>query len=317
MTIVRYRLLFLLISLFGLNSYAQYFAGRNDWKKERQEIYIGGGVNNFLGDLGGRNQIGKDYSYVDMELSLTRPSGTFGYRYRLSPKWSWRTEFCYMQVKGDDKLTKETFRHNRNLHFKSNIFELNTNIEFTYVFGRHGNRYHIKNTFKRRYKAYTTMLYASVGVGGFYFNPKAKYGNKWVPLQPLGTEGQGLAGGPGRKYMRVSISIPMSIGYRIAIQKKWTIGIEYNFRKTFTDYIDDVSKTYYPDMAYYKQERGAMAAYLADPSLGEIPTATAPNADGTGAQRGDKQKDSFMAVELKIGYILKQKRKRRVTKAKF
>ena len=33
-----------------------------------------------------------------------------------------------------------------------------------------------------------------VGVGGFYFNPKAKYEGKWVSLQPLGTEGQGLNG---------------------------------------------------------------------------------------------------------------------------
>ncbi len=314
---IKHSFCFLLFLVITANSYAQFFARKNDWKKERKEIYIGGGVNNFLGDLGGKDRIGTDYSYADLELSLTRPSATIGYRYRLSEHWASRTDFAYLGVKGDDKLTAEQFRHNRNLHFKSNLYELNTNIEFAYAFGRHGNKYHIKSTFKRRYKAYTSYIYFSVGIGVFYFNPKAKYGGKWIPLQPLGTEGQGLMGGPGKKYSRVSVSIPFCVGYRLAISKKWTIGIEYNFRKTFTDYIDDVSKSYYPDMAYYKQQRGSIATYLADPSLGDVPNATAPNADGTGAQRGDKQKDSYMALELKIGMILKQKRKKKITRAKF
>ena len=265
LTRLRHITILLLLFFATLNSYAQYFGRKNDWKKERKEIYIGGGVNNFLGDLGGKDRIGTDYSYADLELSLTRPSATLGYRYRLSEHWASRTDFAYLQVKGDDRLTKEQFRHNRNLHFKSNIFEINTNIEFAYAFGRHGNKYHIKNTFKRRYKAYTSYIYFSVGIGGFYYNPKALYKGKWVALQPLGTEGQGLVGGPGKKYMRVSVSVPFCVGYRMAISKRWTVGLEYNFRKTFTDYIDDVSKTYYPDKAYFKQEKGTVATYLSDP----------------------------------------------------
>ena len=34
------------------------------------------------------------------------------------------------------------------------------------------------------------------------------------------------------------------------------------------------------------------------------------NADDTRAQRRDKQKDSYMSIELKFGFFLKQKRKR-------
>lgn len=307
------------ITLFALVSVtvqAQYFAKRDSWKKERKEIIFGAGVSNFLGDLGGLNKIGTHYSYADLELSLTRPTASLGYRYRLNKRFASRTDFSFLMVSGDDKLTLEKFRHNRNLNFKSNIFELSTVIELSLSFDRHGNRYHIKKTMFRRYKAYSTYYYLFVGVGGFYFNPKGNVGGNWVALQPLSTEGEGLPGGP-KKYRRVSISIPIGIGCRFKLNKKWTLGIEYNFRKTFTDYIDDVSGTYY-DKNILLQKKGPIAVAAADPSLGLIPGATAPNGDGSGAQRGDKRdKDSYMNLEIKVGYVLDSRKKRRITKAKF
>lgn len=305
-----------LFFLFSVSAEAQYFAKRDSWKKERKELVFGGGVSNFLGDLGGLNKIGTDYSYADLELALTKPTASIGYRYRLSKRFSSRTDFSYLFVAGNDKLTKEIYRNNRNLHFKSNIFELSTNIEMSLSFDRHGNRYHIKKTMMRRYKAYSSYYYIFVGIGGFYYNPKAQLGGNWYALQPLSTEGQGLQGGP-RKYRRVSISIPMGIGCRFKLHAKWTLGLEYNFRKTFTDYIDDVSGTYY-DNATLLAKKGPIAAALADPSLGLIKNATMPNGDGTGAKRGDKKdKDSYLNLEVKVGYVMNSRKKRRITKAKF
>src|SRR5438309_10025602 len=109
----------------------------------------------------------------------------------------------------------------------------------------------------------------------------------------------------------------MGIGCRWKLNAKWTVGFEYNFRKTFTDYIDDVSGTYY-DKDKLMQYKGPAAVALADPSLGIIKNATAPNGDGTGAQRGDaRDKDSYMNLEIKVGYVLSPKKRRRITKAKF
>jgi hypothetical protein len=306
----------ILITVFCLSVNAQYFAKRDSWKKERKEWIVGGGASNFLGDLGGLNKVGTHYSYADLELELTRPTASLGYRYRINKRFASRTDFSYLLVKGDDKLTLEPFRHNRNLSFKSNIFELSTNIEISLSFDRHGNRYHIKKTLVRRYKAYSSYYYVFVGIGAFYFNPKAQYGGNWYELQKLSTEGEGLPGGPP-KYKRVSICIPIGIGARYKLNAKWTIGIEYNFRKTFTDYIDDCSGTYY-DPKLLLQYKGPVAVALADPSLGLIPNATKPNGDGTGAQRGDKRdKDSYMNLEIKIGYVLDSRKRRRITKAKF
>jgi len=310
------RLIYISIFVFSISTFskAQGFMSSNSWKKYRHEIYLGGGAANFLGDLGGRNQIGKDYSYADLEMSLTRPSVTLGYRYRVSKHFGWRTDFNYMRLWGSDALTEEKFRNNRNLSFRSPIYEISTLLELEIPISKIGNRYHIKKTMKRRFKSSNQLIYGFVGVGGFYFNPQANYNGQWVNLQPLSTEGQGLPGG-ARKYKRVSVSIPIGIGYRLNIARQWTIGLEYNFRKTFTDYIDDVHGVYYdPELLF--QHKGPIAVALADPSKGDIPTATMPNADGTGAQRGDKQLDSYLGVELKIGYLIKSK-KRKKTRAKF
>jgi hypothetical protein len=133
----------------------------------------------------------------------------------------------------------------------------------------------------------------------------------------LNTEGQGLPGSGVKQYKRISISIPIGIGLRYKINDRFTVGLEYNFRKTFTDYIDDVSGRYY-DKSKLLQYKGPVTVALADPSLRLITGATDANGDGSGAQRGNsKDKDSYMNLQVKVGYILKNKKRRRITKAKF
>ncbi len=312
------RFLNILITLFLLGniSYGQYFAKRDSWKKEQKEVIFGIGAANFLGDLGGLNKVGTHYSYADIEMHLTKPSLSIGYRYRLTKKWANRTEFTYLQVAGDDKLTNEYFRHNRNLNFKSNIFELATSFEYALSFDKHGNRYKIKKTMFRRYHSFGSYYYLTAGVAGFYYNPKELYAGNWYNIHDYSLEGQGLPGGH-KQFSRISISIPFGIGAKYTIQRKWSIGIEYLFRKTFTDYIDGVSSTYYSKAALI-QAKGSIAQSLADPNLGQIPNATAPNGDGSGAQRGDtKNKDSYFTLQVKLGYVFNPKSHRRITKAKF
>ena len=309
-------LFLLLISIFLItDAIAQGgFMSSNAWKKQRSEIYLGIGASNFLGDLGGQDDIGKDFSYADLELALTRPSLTLGYRYRALKFLAFRADFNYMRVYGSDELTQEPVRNNRNLSFRSPITEISALVEVTSQITTIGNRYHIKKTLKRRYKASSQYIYGFIGIGVFHFNPQALYNGSWVNLQPLSTEGQGLPGGP-KAYRKISTCIPFGFGYRLNISRKLTLGLEYNFRKTTTDYIDDVSGVYY-DKNLLLQYKGPVAVALSDPSKGDIPGATSPNADGTGAQRGDIQRDSYMCIELKIGYFLDTKSKKR-TRSKF
>lgn len=309
---------FLLLStIFVQKAAAQNYTRANDWKKYRKEVILQVGVTEFLGDLGGQNRIGTDYSPVDLEFSLTRPAVSLAYRYKIAKNFNWHSSFNYLLVAGDDKLTTEPFRNNRNLNFKSNVFELATRLELSYFSKKAGHRYGIKKTLARRHKSRTWELMGFVGVGGFYFNPKGKHPTtgQWIALYPLHTEGQGLPNGP-KQYKKYSISIPMGVAWRTIINKVWCVGLEVNYRKTFTDYMDDVSTTYY-DKVKLREAYGQTSVTMSDPSLGDIPTATMPNGDGTFAQRGDDEKDSYVSAQITIGRFFPPKRGKSKLRSKF
>src|ERR1700741_3951022 len=118
------RLLATICFLTAITAVSQNFIRPNEWKKYRKEVYGSVGAANFLGDLGGLDKIGTDYSPVDLEFSLTRPAVSLAYRYKIAKNLNWHSSFNYLLVAGDDKLTSEQFRNNRNLNFKSNIFNI-------------------------------------------------------------------------------------------------------------------------------------------------------------------------------------------------
>lgn len=308
--------IFIFSTFFLQNIFSQNFTRANDWRKYRKEVVVSFGASGFLGDLGGLNKIGTDYSPVDIEFSLTRPAASLGYRYKISKNFNVLGSFNYLLVKGDDKLTSETFRNNRNLNFKSNIFELSVRAEFSAFWSKVGHRYGIKKTLVRRHKTHSNEFIFFVGIGGFYFNPKGMNPNtgQYEQLYYLHTEGEGLPNGPPQ-YKRVSISIPMGIQWRVAFRKIWSFGVEYNFRKTFTDYIDDVHGTYY-DKAALEQAYGSKAVLMGDPSLGNVPGQTYLG-DGTPQQRGDKQNDSYMSLQVTVGRFFVPKRKKTKLRSKF
>ena len=61
------------------------------WKRNRVEYSFGIGATNFLGDLGGRDQVGTN-GLQDFELKATRMGAVLGYRYQLGESWFVRGE---------------------------------------------------------------------------------------------------------------------------------------------------------------------------------------------------------------------------------
>lgn len=271
------------------------FSEAQRWKRQRYEFSFGAGISNFLGELGGANQIGTNY-FRDLEWSMTRMAVAAGLRYKLSNYFALNTHLTYGRVSGDDKLTEEFFRNYRNLNFYSDIYEFNINFEGAFQQEQVGHRYRLRKV--RGIKGYEIYTYAFVGVGVFYFDPKTTYQGVPVRLQPLGTEGQGLI--PSRKkYSLVQMCIPVGIGFKYTIDRSWGVGLELGIRKTFTDYIDDVSTTYFDFQNYPEANREA--PLLADRSNHSDPDITRP-----GAQRGDpRDKDSYMFAIFSINYKLK------------
>lgn len=303
------RILLFAVILLPLLSYSQ----RN--KKYRWEACLGIGATNFLGELGGANQIGTN-GVKDLEFSLTKPGISLNTRYRKGRYWGFKGGFYWGQVWGYDYLTQEKYRNNRNLHFKSNIFEFSLMTEFYFTKERPGHIYKYKKL--KGWRHIDAQFYMMGGIGGFYFNPKAAYNGVWIPLQPLGTEGQGIKTGM-KKYSRVSVCIPVGIGVKYALDRRWGIGLEVGMRKTFTDYIDDVSTVYYDanEIAANNGNLGAAAAWFSNPGTGNITAANNGGIDPTwvGQQRGDaSDNDAYMFMHLTVNYKIGKFRK---TKSKF
>ena len=272
------------------------------WKGQRKELFFGVGATNFLGDLGGLNKIGTDYSFVDLEWSTTRPSGHLGYRFRFRPWVSTKTILQYGVLRGSDALTNEPYRHYRNLAFKTHLIELSQHIEFVIFNNEHyGKRHSIRGLKGMRNK--NTLVYLFSGFTGFAYIPQSPTG---VNLRPLRTEGQGLPGGP-KPYGLFNYGIPFGAGCKIGLDMVWRISFELSYTKTFTDYLDDVSGLYYDNDAI-AQAYGADAAYWADPSSGAFPGFTFP-----GEMRGDsKQKDAYFFFNVSLVRNLQHHRRGKI-----
>jgi hypothetical protein len=207
-------------------------------QKQTTELGLFFGGSNYLGDL----------QQVRFDKDELHWAGGVFTRFNFSNAFSFKSHFYKGQISGDDRNFEGLEVRKRNLHFRSDIYELGIQLEVTFLqFGERDQR--------------IAAPYIFAGTAVFLFNPQAQYEGEWVDLQPLGTEGQGLDIYPDReKYELVQFAIPLGIGFNLALGKKAKIGFEIGFRKTFTDYLDDVSLTY-PDLELLA-EKNPMAANL-------------------------------------------------------
>jgi len=296
----------LLFCLIASLADAQNRRRRGSFNRKKQpykyEFVCSLGASNFLGDLGGADQIGTN-GFKDLELSLTRPSLGAGMRISLFQFLTAKGNFFWGNVRGNDKLTLEPARNLRNLNFKSNLFELSGQFEYNFMKSKKGHVYQIKGVRGMRHRE--KNIYLFVGGGLVHFNPKGLYNGKWYDLQPLGTEGQGILDGK-KKYKRTTGIFALGGGTRFAINRYWGFGFELGLRKSFSDYLDDVS-TVYPKQSIYNGN--PVATNLSNPMDPANPLMCKPCDD---LQRGDPtNKDAYMFVSFTIGYkVIHKKRSR-------
>ncbi len=172
------------------------------------------------------------------------------------------------KVEAADRYNRD-YLQPRNLSFYSGIQEISAGIELTVL--------DIATT------RFTPYMYGGVAV--FHMNPWT-YDNsgKKTFLRPLSTEGQGLSQYPDKKqYGLIQLSLPFGGGFKYAVNDNINIGVEFSQRKSFTDYIDDVS-TAFVDRDVLYQAKGAKAVELA--YRGDELPGGAQAYPGHGAQRG-------------------------------
>ncbi|MBR9922856.1 MAG: porin family protein [Bacteroidetes bacterium] len=216
------------------------------------------GASNYVGDLSNNS--------VSMYLSESHLAiGGFA-TYHFGPLVAATLEFNYGTLSGQDANSSIEDVRERNLSFRSYLIDAGLTAEL-YIPGF--QPYNL-------YRPVSAFLFAGVGINAY--NPRTLYEGQWVELQPLQLEGQA-------PYSKVSLSIPFGVGMKYAITDRLNLGLRIGARKTFTDYIDDVSGTYvsYTEL---QASNGELAAALGN-RTGEYLGTNEPFIVETGTPRGD------------------------------
>lgn len=206
-----------------------------------QDWHVGliGGISNYSGDLTEKR----------VDFGYTRPMIGLQVKKDLNRFLTARAGFTFGMIAGADSTNASTALKERNLSFRSPIWEGHLGIEL--------------NILDIDDKGFTPYIFAGVGLFSFYPTTRDAAGNK-IRLRRLSTEGQGLPQYPerGGQYALTQISIPFGAGFKYIFTDKFTLGLEVGLRPTTTDYLDDVSKTYI-DQNTLLAERGQQAVDFA------------------------------------------------------
>lgn len=209
---------------------------------QRSELGIFVGTAYYIGDLNPAKH-----------FTNTNSAGGIVYRYNFNPRWALKVSALFGQLEASDKATN--YNNVRNLSFRSPISEISAQAEFNFF-----------NLYTQKGKNFFSP-YMFVGVSAFSFNPQAQLDNHWYDLQPLGTEGQGLAKYPTKDYYSLtSVSMPFGLGIKVNFLKNFSVGLEWGMRKTWTDYIDDIGGTYADNYLLFIK-RSPKVAEIADRSV--------------------------------------------------
>ena len=253
--------------------------GLTDIRAQVSELGITGGVTYYIGDLNPTRHYPKD----------TKLAYGVVYRYNFSDRYAIRLQALNGTLQAYDNRSSDSLQLLRDLHFRARLLEFSGLLEVNF------RKYRSKD---KDSKKWTPFVFA--GLAYFRAAPQAELNGEWYDLQTLGTEGQGTTARPGSDVYTVdNICIPFGAGF------KWNVGrldfqVEWGLRRTYTDYLDDVSGTYV-DRDQLAFENGPLAATFADPSvLGQLPEYT-----NEGRARGDADtRDWYQYTGLSVTYII-------------
>lgn len=292
--------------LFTSTINAQYYFFDDTYYDNRFVFEVGvslGGMN-CLTDLGGRKGVGKKF-LKDVTLKTTQACGGVYFNGIYQNAVALRVEGTYGTVTAYDSILKKdgpsTYgRYERNLSFRSTIFELMIAGEFhpLIIFG----------SFDAEKTPSRASPYLLAGIGYFGFNPEARLNKTWVNLRPLHLEGQGFGEYPDRPNYKIrQVNIPLGAGIKYELSSILNLRFEFVYRILNTDYLDDVSLSQYIDKdVFYNHLSGAKLsnALLLYDRRNELNPGVHPN-----EQRGNPSKnDAYYSLNLKLGIMVGRER---------
>jgi len=186
-----------------------------------------------------------------------------------------RADFNWYRIGGDDAKADDD-RVVRNLSFTSNNIEGSVSGVINLL--PNGLRFYQRPVFN---------IYVWIGIGVTYINPKAEYNGEMVALRPLQTEAV--------SYSNWQPIIPFGGGLKAKVGPFFNVALEAGIRKTFTDYIDDISIAEYPDPAILSSDLSRALSDRRSPPY---------NVPGDGVRGNPDADDWYFIVTGKVQYYL-------------
>lgn len=181
----------------------------------QREIGLFAGASYYIGDINPRKHFIPSHPAI----------GAF-FRYTTNYRYAFRFGLNYGTVSASDATSNEPDQLERNLNFRSRVYDGHAIAEFNFVDYRIGNEKHY----------FTMFIFA--GIGFAHINPQIYYNGQYINLSGMRTEGQ------TKTYSKYQFTIPFGVGFKWNISSRFGLGVEWGPRKMFTDYLDDVSGTY-------------------------------------------------------------------------
>jgi len=207
--------LYILVLFFIL----PYVADAQRWKRYRYELIGGIGTVNVFGDLGGGDGVAR-HNTLDFNVEGTRPVLKVAVRYKLKELLAVKTNVFFAFANASDKYTTNEARSNRGATTNTFFIEPSIQLEYSLIKERYGRRYTFSNI--RRFSLSHVNTYVFVGIGGLFYFP-----NREINVDTG-------VGEPGV----FAAAFPMGIGFKYAMNRIYTIGLEMGNRFTTTDYLD-------------------------------------------------------------------------------
>lgn len=227
---------------------------------------IGTGSASYFGELNYNNNINRQFSLLSLGLEA-----------RLLNKVSSRIEINYLTLEGSDSNAPlNTFERQRNLSFESRNFQ--ARLDWIYYLKPYKGDY---------FKRWIFDPYLVAGVGYIQYNPAAILSDERFLLREALTEGE--------NYNKWAFTVPLGVGVKFRINEFLNVNFELLYHLAFTDYLDDVSKSYASEF------NSTTAEFLSD-RKDEVGVITESFYDQIvpGARRGDStNNDSFLLIGIK------------------
>lgn len=241
---------------------------KTDLNAQKLSVQLNTGLMNYGGDL-------KTAFFTVDQSQLTAGANIM---YSVN-HFALRAGLVYGNIQANDKFPE------RNLSFKSAITEFNFCLEYDFLSAD---------------KEHKLIPYVFAGIGFYHYNPYTIFNSQKVYLRPLSTEGEGLSIYPDKKvYQLTNFEDPLGIGVRYRLSSSFLIGIEFNSRLLFTDYLDDVS-TRYPDKNELFKAKGQLAVDLSFRGNEIDPTLPFPTVKIRG---NPHQNDNYYTSVITLTYV--------------